>query len=107
MVLLPQQGNPPWLWLAALDARILYPDARRVCRTSIIFVSVTTAKPTPICANPLAADVNPALRPQRMFHAASIKAPPPPGKGGADEVDIVIDNLVAKLINHLRNQQSN
>jgi len=65
------------------------------------------AKPTPICANPLAADVNPALRPQRMFHAASVKAPLPPGEGGADEVDIVIDNLSAKLINQLKNQRSN
>jgi len=69
---------------------------------SVIFVSITTAKPTPICANPLAADVNPALRPQRMFHAASVKAPPPHGEGGADEVDIVIDNLSAKLINQLK-----
>jgi hypothetical protein len=74
---------------------------------SVIFVSVTTAIPTPICTNPLAADVNPALRPQRMFHAASVKAPPPPGKGGGDEVDIVINNLPAKLINQLKNQRSN
>jgi hypothetical protein len=28
-ILFPQQGNPPWLWLAAVDARILYPDARQ------------------------------------------------------------------------------
>jgi hypothetical protein len=60
------------------------------------------ANPTPICANPLAAEVNPALRPQRMFHAASVKAPLPPGEGGVDEVDIVIDNLSAKLINQLK-----
>ena len=37
-----------------------------------------------------------------MFHAASVKAPLPPGEGGADEVDIVIDNLPAKLINQLK-----
>jgi hypothetical protein len=42
-----------------------------------------------------------------MFHAASVKAPPPPGKGGGDEVDIVINNLPAKLINQLKNQRSN
>jgi hypothetical protein len=65
------------------------------------------AKPTPICANPLAADVNPALRPQLMFHAASVKAPLPPGEGGADEVNTVINNLSAKLINQLKHQWSN
>ena len=37
-----------------------------------------------------------------MFHAVSVKAPPPPGEGGADEVDIDIDNLPAKLINQLK-----
>jgi len=37
-----------------------------------------------------------------MFHAASVKAPPPPGEGGADEVDIDIDNLPAKIINQLK-----
>jgi hypothetical protein len=42
-----------------------------------------------------------------MFHAVSVKALPPPGKGGADEVDILIDNLPAKLINQLKNQRSN
>jgi hypothetical protein len=57
------------------------------------------ANPTPICTNPLAAEDNPVLHPQRMFHAASVKAPLPPGKGGASEIDIVIDNLQAKLIN--------
>jgi hypothetical protein len=31
-----------------------------------------------------------------MFHAVSVKAPPPPGEGGANGVDIVIDNLQAK-----------
>jgi len=59
------------------------------------------AKPTPICAYPLAADVSPALRPQWMFHAASEKAPPPSGEGGTDEIDIVVSNLPAKLINSL------
>jgi hypothetical protein len=65
------------------------------------------AIPTHICASPLAADVNPALRPQQMFHAASVKAPPPPGEGGADEVNIDIGNLPAKLINQVKNQRSN
>ncbi len=37
-----------------------------------------------------------------MFHAASVKAPPPLGEGGADEVDIDIGNLPAKLINQLK-----
>jgi hypothetical protein len=61
----------------------------------------------PICANPLAAEDNPALCPQRMFHAVSVKAPLPPGEGGTDEINIVIDNLPAKLINHLKNQWLN
>jgi hypothetical protein len=56
---------------------------------------------------PLAAEDNPALRPQRMFHAASIKAPLPPGKGGANEINIVIDNIQAKLINQLKIQWPN
>jgi hypothetical protein len=42
-----------------------------------------------------------------MFHADNIKALPPPGKGGANEIDIVIDNLPAKLINRLKNQRPN
>ena len=37
-----------------------------------------------------------------MFHAASVKALPPPGEGGADEIDIVVSNLPAKLINQLQ-----
>jgi hypothetical protein len=65
------------------------------------------AKPTLICANPLAKEDNPTLRPHRMFHAASVKALLPPDKGGADEIDIVIDNLPAKLINQLKNQWPN
>jgi len=36
-----------------------------------------------------------------MFHAAIVKAPPTPGKGGADEINIVVDNLPAKSINSL------
>jgi hypothetical protein len=32
-----------------------------------------------------------------MFHAASVKAPLPLGEGGADEGDIVIDNLSAEI----------
>jgi hypothetical protein len=38
-----------------------------------------------------------------MFHAASVKALLLPGEGGADEIDIVIDNLLAKKINQLKN----
>jgi hypothetical protein len=37
-----------------------------------------------------------------MFHAASLKALLPPGEGGADEINIVIGNLLAKIINHLK-----
>jgi hypothetical protein len=71
---------------------------------SVNFVSVNTTNPTPICANSLAADVNPALRlcQQRMFHAASVKALPPLGKGGADEINIVVNKLPAKLINQYK-----
>jgi hypothetical protein len=65
------------------------------------------AKPTPICANPLAAEDNPALRPQRMFHAASVKALLPPGKGGVNQINIVINNQPAKLITRLKIQWPN
>jgi hypothetical protein len=65
------------------------------------------AKLTPICANPFAAEDNPALCPQQMFHSASVKAPLPPDKGGANEINIVINNLLAKLINRLKNQRPN
>jgi hypothetical protein len=37
------------------------------------FTLVTTAQFTPICANPLAADVNPVFRLKPMFHVASKK----------------------------------
>ena len=99
VVLFPQQGNPSLIVACRLHASTLYPDARQVWRLSPNFVSVDTASPTPICANPLAADVNPALRPQQMFRAASVKAPLPPGEGGADEIDIVVGKFPAKLIN--------
>jgi hypothetical protein len=65
------------------------------------------AKLTPICANPLAAEDNPALRPQRMFYAASVKALLPPGKGGANEINIIINNSLAELINQLKTQRPN
>jgi hypothetical protein len=65
------------------------------------------AKLTLICANPLAAEDNPALHPRWMFHASSVKAPLPPGKGFANEINIVINNLPAKLINQLKYQWQN
>jgi hypothetical protein len=74
---------------------------------SVTFVFVEMAEPTPICANPLAAEDNPIFCPQRMFHAASVKAPLPHGEGGANEININIDNLPAKLINQLKNQWPN
>ncbi len=37
-----------------------------------------------------------------MLRAVSVKAPPAPCEGGADEIDIVINNLPAKLINQLK-----
>jgi hypothetical protein len=57
------------------------------------------AEPTPICTSPLATEDNATFRPQRMFHAASVKALLPPGKGVTNEINIVINNLPAKLIN--------
>jgi len=107
MVLLPQQGNPPLIVARRPRRENFISRCEAIITSIVIFVSVTTAKPTPICANPLVADVNPALCPQRMFHAASVKAPLPPGEGGTDEVDIIIDNLLAKLINQLKNHRSN
>jgi hypothetical protein len=50
------------------------------------------AKPTPIYTNPFATEDNPALRLQQMFHAVSVKAPLPPGKEGANEINIIINN---------------
>jgi hypothetical protein len=63
------------------------------------------ANPTPICTKPLAAEDNPVLCLQWMFHAVSIKAPLTLGKGGANEIDIVIGNLLAKITNQLKNQR--
>jgi hypothetical protein len=71
------------------------------------FVSVKTANPTLICTKPIAADDNPALHPQRMFHAASVKALLPPGEEGANEIDIVMGYLPTKIINQLKNQWPN
>jgi hypothetical protein len=65
------------------------------------------AKLTPICTKPLAAEDNPPLHPQWMFHAASVKALLSPGKGGANEIDIVNNNSLAKIINYLKNQWLN
>ncbi len=74
---------------------------------SVAFVFVNTANPTPFCAKPLAAEDNSALRPQQMFRAVSVKAPLPPGKGGANKIGIVIGNSLAEVINQLKNQQPN
>jgi hypothetical protein len=74
---------------------------------SVTFVFVNTANSTPICTKPLAAEDNPALRLQWMFHAASVKAPLPPGKGGANNIGIVIGYSLAEVINQLKNQQLN
>jgi hypothetical protein len=74
---------------------------------SVTFVSINTVNPTPICAKPLAAEDNTALRLQWVFHAASVKAPLPPGKGGTNEIDIVIGNSLAKTIDQLKNQRPN
>jgi hypothetical protein len=65
---------------------------------SVAFASIKTAITTPICAKPIVGENNPALRLQRMFHAASVKALLPPREGGADEIHIIINNLLAKTI---------
>jgi hypothetical protein len=42
-----------------------------------------------------------------MFHAASVKALQPLANGGANEINIVNGNSLAKLINQLKNQRQN
>ncbi len=79
---------PPWLWLVAFDEMIVYPDAYFGYLLVVIFTSVSMAHPTPICANPLAADESPVFRPQRMFHVAIEKVPLSPDRGDADVVAI-------------------
>jgi hypothetical protein len=72
----------------------------------VIFTLVETARFTPICTNPLAADVNPVFHPQRMFHIASEKVPLFPNQGDANKTDIVVDNCpINKLINPKTNSQ--
>jgi hypothetical protein len=85
---------------------ILNPDAHLGYSLFVIFTSVGTAQFTLICANPLAADVDPVFRPQRMFHVASKKVPLSPNQGDADKTDIVVDNCpINKLINPKTNGQ--
>jgi hypothetical protein len=85
---------------------ILNPDAHLGYLSFVIFTSVSTAQFTPICASPLAADVNPVFCPQRMFHVASEKVPLSPDRGDANKTDIVADNcLINKLINPKTNGQ--
>ena len=48
---------------------------------TVVLVSIKTAKRTPICIKPLAADDKPALRPQLMFHCEQ-KGPATPRRGG-------------------------
>ena len=86
----PYEGNPPCEWLVAFDAMILYPDENLGYRSSVIFISVRTAAPTPICANPLAAEANPRFRPHLMFQVAIEKVPLSPDRGDASMTDISV-----------------
>jgi hypothetical protein len=56
----------------------------------VSLVSVKTAQPTPIWHSPLAAAANPAPRPLLMFQVATEKVLLPPGRGGANEADIIM-----------------
>jgi hypothetical protein len=58
VVLLPNEPNPPWFPLTAFAHMIVYPEAALGCLLSTIFVSVSTANSTPICAIPTAACVS-------------------------------------------------
>jgi hypothetical protein len=79
---------------------ILNPDAHLGYLSFVIFTSVKTAQFTPICTNPLAADVNPVFCLQRMFRVASKKLPLSPNKGDANETNIIVNNCsINKLIN--------
>jgi len=88
MTFLPNEGNPPCEWLVAFDAMILYPDENLGYRSSVIFISVKKATPTPICANPLAAEANPKFRPHLTFQVAIEKVPLSPDQGDAAGADI-------------------
>jgi hypothetical protein len=90
----------------AFDKMILNPGMHLEYLTCVIFTSVSTAQFTPICANPLAADVKPVFCTQRMFHVASKKVPLSPDQGDPNETDIVVDNCpINKLINPKTNSR--
>jgi hypothetical protein len=90
MTFLPNEGNPPCEWLVAFDRMILYPGENLGYRSSVIFISVKIAAPTPICANPLATDASPRFRPHLMFQVAIKKVPLSPDRGDAAGADIVV-----------------
>ncbi len=78
----------------------LNPDAHLGYLFFVIFSLVKTAQFTPICANPLAADVSLVFRPQRMFHVASKMVLLSLNQGDANETDIVVNHCpINKLIN--------
>ena len=88
MTVLPNEGNPPCLWPVAFDEMILYPDAYLGYRSSVIFISVKTAAPTPICTKPLAAEANPRFQPHQMFQVGIEKVPLSPDQGDAAVANI-------------------
>ncbi len=67
---------------------ILYPNENFGYQFSVIFISVKMAIPTPICANPLAAEANPRFRPHLMFQVAIEKVLLSPDQGDAAGADI-------------------
>jgi len=90
MVWLPEQGNPPFMLAQGFCQEHL--GSRRHAGVAVIgnFHFRQNRTPDPIFASPLAANVNPFPRPQRIFHAATEKVPRPPDEGGAEEADIVM-----------------
>ncbi len=63
---------------------IEYPAVVLGCLLSTIFVSVSTANLTPICAKPAAACVMRPPLPSTIFHVAIRKVPLPSGLEGAE-----------------------
>jgi hypothetical protein len=70
----------------------------------VIFTLVKTTQLTPICANPLAADINLVFHQHCMFHVASEKVPLSHDQGDANETDIIVNNCP---INKLNNSKTN
>ncbi len=78
-----------------------YPYVHLGYQSSVIFIFIKMAAPIPICANPLAAEANPRFQMHLMFQVAIKNVPLSPDQGDPIGADIVVNNLLIKLIINL------